>query len=56
MTVILIISVIIIIIILLLSVLTVNRGYGYQHTIDPAPDSPETAKSEKDEEKAKQQE
>lgn len=57
MTTILIISVIIIIIILLLSVLTINKGYGFQHTIDPEPDSPDAAKTGNDgEKKAKPQE
>jgi hypothetical protein len=30
---------IIIVGVILLSVLTVNKGYRYQHTIDPAPES-----------------
>jgi hypothetical protein len=36
-TFVLIISIIIIIAVILLSVLTVNKGYRYKHTIDPEP-------------------
>lgn len=38
MTTIIIISVIIVLIILALSVLTINKGYDYKHTIDPPVD------------------
>ncbi|AZV44819.1 MULTISPECIES: YtzI protein [Peribacillus] len=41
MTIILIVSILIILIVIFLSVLTVNKGYAYKHTIDPAPESDE---------------
>jgi uncharacterized membrane protein YidH (DUF202 family) len=46
----LVISIIIVIVILLLSVLTINKGYSYKHSIDRAEDSPyaEDKPSEKD--------
>lgn len=45
---ILILAILIIIVVILLSVLTVNRGYSYKHTIDPAPKSDEKVDSESD--------
>ncbi|WP_028399705.1 YtzI protein [Ectobacillus panaciterrae] len=36
----LIISVIVVTVILLLSVLTINKGYSYKHSVDRAEDSP----------------
>ncbi|MBO9130922.1 YtzI protein [Bacillus sp. 165] len=36
----LIISIIVVIVILLLSVLSVNKGYSYKHSVDSAEDSP----------------
>lgn len=37
---ILIISVIVVIVVLLLSVLTINKGYSYKHSVDSAKDNP----------------
>lgn len=45
-TIILIFSIIIIIAVILLSVLTVNKSYRYQHTIDPEPTNNEENHSE----------
>lgn len=37
---ILVISIIIVIVILLLSILTINKGYSYKHSVNRAEDSP----------------
>ncbi|ENQ3080551.1 YtzI protein [Bacillus multifaciens] len=37
---ILIISVIVVIVVLLLSVLTINKGYSYKHSVDSIEDNP----------------
>ncbi|PLT32202.1 YtzI protein [Bacillus sp. V5-8f] len=47
MKIVLIIGIIIVLVVLLLSVLTINKGYGYKHTIDsvdPIPDDEENKK------------
>lgn len=45
----LVISIILTVVILALSILTITKGYGYKHTIDPAVDSEEEAGEEADE-------
>ena len=45
------ISIVLTIVILLLSLLTISKGYGYKHTVDPKPDS--EAKKEMHDKKSK---
>ncbi|WP_409302303.1 YtzI protein [Peribacillus sp. SCS-155] len=45
---IIIIGVIIVLVVLLLSVLTINKGYSYKHTIDPIDPLPDDNKQEDD--------
>jgi hypothetical protein len=49
MKVIIIISVLIVLVVLLLSVLTINKGYSYKHTIDPVDPHPDLEKKNSDE-------
>ncbi|ANC10198.1 MULTISPECIES: YtzI protein [Bacillus] len=42
---ILIIGIIIVLIILLLSVMTINKGYAYKHSVDKLEDNPYTKKN-----------
>ncbi|MDQ0220268.1 YtzI protein [Peribacillus cavernae] len=49
MKIIIIIGILIVLVILLLSVLTINKGYGYKHTIDPIDPLPEEDKEPKKE-------
>ncbi|RFU66296.1 YtzI protein [Peribacillus glennii] len=46
MKIVLIIGIAIVLIILLLSVLTINKGYGYKHTIDPIDPLPDQENSQ----------
>lgn len=48
MKIIIIIGILIVLAVLVLSVLTINKGYGYKHTVDPIDPLPQ-----KDEEKEK---
>ena len=48
MMIVIIISIIVVLAVLALSILTVNKGYSYKHTIDPPED---TTLQEKDEQK-----
>ncbi|WP_110927329.1 YtzI protein [Bacillus massiliglaciei] len=51
MTAIIIISILIVLIILALSVLTINKGYSYKHTIEPLNEEPKPENSEEDSKK-----
>lgn len=44
---ILIIGIIIVLVILVLSVMTINKGYAYKHSVDKLEDNPYTKKSKK---------
>lgn len=47
MKIVIIIGIFIVLVTLLLSVLTINKGYGFKHTIDPIDPLPEDEKNKK---------
>lgn len=41
-------SIVLVVLVVVLSLATINKGYGYKHTVDPLPDDEATEEKEKE--------